>query len=272
MFGLHNGTIHKYQPPHDKRDVDSDSQEFYRKIDSLGIDKAVEDAGCAAAFALNYVDISTATLNIIRNDKRPLYYLYDKHRTTMYWASEAIFLEFMRQREGIKEFERDIQPFIADRLYSITFGQMDMIDRPLVKTPTIVQQVRDHFKHTRKDNNKKKYYHNSADPTVEDEGTHRGNSVIPFISQAKKVEKVNFKEDMYLGYDDKPISCSDALNLLLKGCAVSGYKPNIFEKVMWISPIDFVTAGKCTKEWREAFLPAGALVFEGKIITKGAMN
>lgn len=53
------------------------------------------------AFALVWVDEIEQTLNFVRNDERPLSFLFDHKKNTIAWASEDDMLRWLAKREGL---------------------------------------------------------------------------------------------------------------------------------------------------------------------------
>lgn len=92
IIGVHNGTI-SYMVPKDKELDRTDSSVLYEKINSQGLKSALEEARYGA-YALAWIDVSANTLNFIRNDQRPLFFVRSK-MNTHYWASERRMLEYM---------------------------------------------------------------------------------------------------------------------------------------------------------------------------------
>lgn len=101
IIGAHNGTIFKFQPT-SKEDKKTDSFKLYEMINEKGISTVVKDELTPAhAYALTWVNKKTNTLHMLRNEQRPLFTMHTKSRLTMYWASEAIFLEVIKTRSSV---------------------------------------------------------------------------------------------------------------------------------------------------------------------------
>lgn len=95
ITGVHNGTIDRFAPKHDEKDTMSDSRLLMRNISYHGLFPTLREAGFSGAWAVVYFDHSNGTLNFIRNAKRPLWFMYNKGRSTLYWASEKRMLDFV---------------------------------------------------------------------------------------------------------------------------------------------------------------------------------
>lgn len=94
VIGVHNGTISRFRPNEADMDTRTDSLKLYELIAEKGIDEALADAGSDAAFALVWYDARNGTLNMARNERRPLFVMRGYGGTT-YFASEYRQLEFM---------------------------------------------------------------------------------------------------------------------------------------------------------------------------------
>lgn len=102
VIGVHNGTIDRFQPNESEKDTRTDSLRLYELIAEKGINEALADAGPMAAFALVWYDARNGTLNMARNERRPLFVMKGQGGTT-YFASEYRQLDFMAydQSSGI---------------------------------------------------------------------------------------------------------------------------------------------------------------------------
>jgi predicted glutamine amidotransferase len=95
VIGVHNGTIDKFKPDKKDEDSNSDSRRLFQEVNAQGIDafKLIDDG----AFAVVYADMERGVLNIGRNFKRPLFGLWNRTHTTLYWASEEWMLKVIEQ-------------------------------------------------------------------------------------------------------------------------------------------------------------------------------
>lgn len=94
VVGAHNGTIHKKFKG--REDFETDSEALYKLINDEGIEAALNEVQAYdSAYALQWIDKKAKTLNFIRNDKRPLTFTYIYGQTTLVWASEKKYLEFV---------------------------------------------------------------------------------------------------------------------------------------------------------------------------------
>lgn len=134
---LHNGTLRSYSDLPRYKSFEVDTQALANGIDELGIDEAI--AKTHGAYALMYVNRKESTVNIIRNDERPLHYVYDDFNKKWIWASERKMLDWIISRQ--KTFDSSkltIEEFPKDTLF--TFNLLSekpyIPERREVKGPT----------------------------------------------------------------------------------------------------------------------------------------
>ncbi len=99
IIGVHNGTLTQWERRYKDRDMISDSHYIIKRIDTIGIKETVADL--QGAFTIVYWDIKEKTLNIIRNEERPIIISYNKSRGLVMFASEIAILDFAAKRAGI---------------------------------------------------------------------------------------------------------------------------------------------------------------------------
>lgn len=114
---MHNGTLssHKFT-----KDFDVDSEALCYAIMEMGIDDAV--AKMHGAFALCYYNHREKSLNLARNNQRPLFVATGKYVETIAWASEKELLTWVLTRNRlVGQFEEpyEIEPHL---LLSFTMG------------------------------------------------------------------------------------------------------------------------------------------------------
>lgn len=96
IIGAHNGTlVSEALLPVKKHEVDS--QNLYDSLNTAG---SIEELSprIEGAFALTWYDMKDEKLHICRNDERELFYTFTKDKKAVFWASEAIMLEFILGR------------------------------------------------------------------------------------------------------------------------------------------------------------------------------
>lgn len=96
IVGAHNGglsayTRHRLKNPNS---FDTDSETLFDHMNDEGVESTVKhlDSGPSDAYALTWYDKRDHTINFLRNAERPLYYVFNKSHTVLYWASEIAFL------------------------------------------------------------------------------------------------------------------------------------------------------------------------------------
>ena len=270
IFGVHNGTIPKHQVPYDQREFDSDSQVFFRDLQANGIDKAVENAGLTAALAVVYIDIDANTLNFYRNNKRPLFFMMSKRGDAVFWASEAQFLDFAERRSS--QLFTEAEEVKVDTLHTVKIGSMDLTSRELVKTPPppfVHFNIGNHSSFNKKEQkrNKKYYYNQAAD--ADKETSLRG---VDLSSGKKKETNKTSHNAKYRGYGQKEFLVTDILNHLQKGCLLTGYIPNVFERVFWVNEKQFIVPAVNSNDTREYLIGNHHPLFEGKVIDEGTVQ
>jgi predicted glutamine amidotransferase len=91
IAGAHNGTLTTMNglASHNLFGTDSEAV-FYNMSTAEEEDHVIEDLH--GAFALSWFNQKNFTLNLIRNSERPLFWAFNKDRTTLAWASEQWIL------------------------------------------------------------------------------------------------------------------------------------------------------------------------------------
>jgi predicted glutamine amidotransferase len=125
IIGAHNGTLDghciKYLTNHNL--YGTDSQAIFATINEKSIDEALKEM--SGAWAMTWYDKRDHTFNMIRNNKRPLHYVYSFDRSTLIWASEFEMLEYVlrrRRKTMAKDDKGNNQIFSlpSDTLYTWT--------------------------------------------------------------------------------------------------------------------------------------------------------
>jgi len=116
IVGAHNGTI-TYPSKNSLQDgatFDTDSEAIFNNIAIHGIEATIPKLD--GAYALVYYNKEEDTINLIRNDKRTLFYTYDTLTQTLYWASEEGMLAWILDRNKLPYLPITALP--VDRLMS----------------------------------------------------------------------------------------------------------------------------------------------------------
>lgn len=116
ILGMHNGTINSLG---DKNKTDSEC--LFERIAEKGIQEALNSITGNLAYALTWLDSKTNTINILRNENRPLYGMVAKTGGLMYYASERLFLEIINER-ATRIFNTPSMIGV-DTLFSLKFGE-----------------------------------------------------------------------------------------------------------------------------------------------------
>lgn len=124
----HNGSIDHFVK--DKRsETESDSRELAKRI-GKGLVSALRSAG-TGAYACTYADLDKRTINLVRNCQRPLCFMFDDNKSTLYWASEAWMLEALAFKKGHKNFCKP-ESLRIDAVWSFPFssiqGKVTLLD------------------------------------------------------------------------------------------------------------------------------------------------
>jgi len=108
LIGVHNGTLRTYHRLDKSRDFDTDSETLYYNL-SKRDDIADVLGDVKGAYALVWYNSAEGTVNIIRNDERPLTLAKVKDEDTVLWASEPGMLRWLAARNNIK-IENTFEP------------------------------------------------------------------------------------------------------------------------------------------------------------------
>lgn len=100
VVGCHNGTLKNKHVLLDHKDFVVDSENIYHHIDKRGVKNTIPLL--EGAWALVWWDKIEESINFIRNKERPLYLVFNKLRTVVYWASEKWMLNVALSREGVE--------------------------------------------------------------------------------------------------------------------------------------------------------------------------
>ena len=104
IWGAHNGSLTNWYGLEGYHELDVDSKAIFNTIDKKGIDHTWKSFLGAAA--LSYWNDEDGTLNLIRNEQRPLTIAYSKDGNTVFWASEAWMINVAAARNEVELRER----------------------------------------------------------------------------------------------------------------------------------------------------------------------
>lgn len=108
LVGAHNGTLTGWHSLPNSKDYDVDSECMLNSICQIGWDETLGKIG--GAYAITVYNSEDHSLEMIRNDERPLYVAYKENGSVMYWASESWMLKALSERCGVKLGKRIFQP------------------------------------------------------------------------------------------------------------------------------------------------------------------
>lgn len=106
IAGAHNGTISSYNmnklEDHDK--FGTDSEAIFHNINRYGVETTIE-ALTGGAWALTWYDKTDHSINLLRNDQRPLFFAVINDGKTLIWGSEPGVLHAACERNNIETDE-----------------------------------------------------------------------------------------------------------------------------------------------------------------------
>lgn len=232
IIGMHNGTVEAFAPDKDKLAEESDSMNLFRFMAKEGAVEAIKK-GKDGAMALVWIDIGKKTINFYRNIKRPLYWSVTTGRT-MFWASEAMFLDIANRRSTIT-FETP-KIFDVDKIYTFHLGGI---------TPSNVHDLSEVLR-------PKSTFHfrsrQSSAPWEDWEGDFS-------TDMAKAWELYDNGADaplqlpappgstdtqIYIGYGGTAYSVAAAKQALNCGCGMCGSVKDVSDQVAWLSHTDYI--------------------------------
>ncbi len=154
IMGAHNGTLQDVarKKLHRNAEFGTDSEAVFCNIDNEGVQETVEKL--EGAWALTFYDAVDDTINLVRNDQRPLYYCFDKTGKTMFWASELMMLYLVLNRNNIerldnKMYEVGVDTWMSWKLPKMAgkFEEAETIKVEGYKRPPVVQRFRPDDEH-----------------------------------------------------------------------------------------------------------------------------
>lgn len=125
IIGAHNGTIASLG-----KDGKTDSYGLFEMIDEFGLTQTLQ-AHYNDAYALSFFNRETNQLNLIRNDKRPLWIA--ETAGTVYWSSEKEALTFIASRNNLNFNKIRLLP--VNVLFTLDIGTCTFKERFLDVEP-----------------------------------------------------------------------------------------------------------------------------------------
>lgn len=106
ITGMHNGTLKSQTTLLDWRMFEVDSENIYHHMSHKGVEDTVKNLN--GAFALVWHDSKEDTLNLVRNNERPLWVCPTNNGETLFWASEPWMLRVALGNSGVKFDNKDV--------------------------------------------------------------------------------------------------------------------------------------------------------------------
>lgn len=142
VFGAHNGTVpdHYTKDLPDKKYFATDSETIINSIDTLGIEETIKKIN--GAWALAWFDKRDNTINLLRNEKRPLYFAMDKDKKVLFWASELDLLAHALNRNHIERSKPAAYRIQPDQWFKFKIPNYNKaFEEPVVKKLTCAPEV-----------------------------------------------------------------------------------------------------------------------------------
>jgi predicted glutamine amidotransferase len=136
----HNGTLDRHDNLPEGNSFVVDSRAVANAMDVWGVVNTVRKLD--GAFALTWHDNEDDTLNMVRNDERPLFVGVNKEKNIIVWASEKAMLEAACERGKVPlELDRVYQlPIGVHYKWSLAKGTF-IADEPVTDTLTLMPEV-----------------------------------------------------------------------------------------------------------------------------------
>lgn len=147
ITGAHNGSLTYWRGLDGYGTLDVDSKAIFLTIANKGIDHTWKSFYGAAA--LTFWDENAETLNLIRNDERPLVIAWSKDQKTLFWASEPWMIQAAAWRNEVDLLKNEkgkvvITSLTPNKLYSykptmtgITLGEERVLEKKQATTSRI---------------------------------------------------------------------------------------------------------------------------------------
>jgi len=118
---MHNGTLHDTQGLKGNHDTDSEQicDTFSQSEDIVEVLEAL-----FGAFALVWFNTADNTLNFAKNEDRPLFFIRNKKKNTLYYASELKMIEWCMERNKIPLVDAEVLELPAGEWWSYQIDDM----------------------------------------------------------------------------------------------------------------------------------------------------
>lgn len=258
VVGAHNGTIPYFAktelPNHN--DFGTDSEALFNSINDRGV---VETIGSltGGAYALSWFDRENNTINLLRNDERPLVFGVINDGKTFVWASEAYFIRAACDRHNM-DHDKSLFILPVDRHYrwvvpnnsTAKFGNptvrsLERKERPVTYTGNYFRQ-------------------GASTPPVNDVGRPNAvvpitRSVVPLVNTTKiplrplATVKKTKNDNVIIGFNNQQLNRQQFKKKTGETCAFSDQVVTFDDivrgdKVHFVSPTQFVIEEYYTPE------------------------
>lgn len=219
IVGMHNGTINSLGSQ-----FKTDSQELFEVISSKGLPEGLYRARYGA-YALCWVDAAANTLNFIRNDQRPLWFMRGP-MGGLFWASEWGMLHFIRYRDGnnAKAFS---DPFTLKENELFSINIKSGVERREVVKMADPPPLAITYKQTPPPTTEVSYIHSKITPETS------------MFKDAADSGRIGAKS-RYFGFKYRAMTLPQAERMLCKGCSWCGSIPELKDTSYWMSHDCFI--------------------------------
>ena len=100
LVGMHNGSLRNYKQLDGFNEHPVDSQVLFHNMDKNGMQHTLDNI--LGAYALVWWDRIEETVNIVRNNERPLFFAFTADMKAIIWASEAWMITACAARNDVK--------------------------------------------------------------------------------------------------------------------------------------------------------------------------
>lgn len=145
LVGTHNGTLEfSYKNKLIGADrFDTDSECLYNTIAIKGPKNTLEKID--GAYALAWYDLKKNTINLARNDDRPLYWCLNHDNQALFWSSTAYMLYSALEEAKVSRGENKVHLLTSNTIFSwkipLINKAFDEPERIKITPPTFVQRV-----------------------------------------------------------------------------------------------------------------------------------
>lgn len=116
LVGAHNGTLKNKTSIPNEKDFGTDSEALLNLIYKEGPKDAIAQA--EGAWALVWFNALENTLCFLRNKERTFFFVYEKGKKTVIWASESWMLRTACSKTGIEIEDDTVYTTVENRLYT----------------------------------------------------------------------------------------------------------------------------------------------------------